>query len=70
MNGMNGAEMAVAARRVAPALPIILVTGYAEITEPPDEIDQVLRKPFKVDDLADAVRRALAETEVEPEPAQ
>jgi signal transduction histidine kinase/CheY-like chemotaxis protein len=60
MNGMNGVEMAAAARKIAPGLPIILVTGYAEITGSSRDVQAVLRKPFKVDALAAAVKRALA----------
>src|SRR5207237_10361516 len=58
MPGMNGAELAVAARRLHPALPIVFVTGFAES----DQLDSalgpgapVLRKPFGMDELATVV---------------
>jgi signal transduction histidine kinase len=62
MPGMNGAEVAQAARAKLPHLPIILATGYADMAavEQVVETDRVLRKPFKIDELATFVRRALS----------
>ena len=62
MPGMNGAEVATAARGSAPRLPIILATGYADMDVVHKVIgpDRVLRKPFQIDELATAVRSALA----------
>ncbi|MES2897989.1 MAG: PAS domain S-box protein [Pseudomonadota bacterium] len=65
--GMNGAELARAARARHPDLPIILTTGYAG-----DRLDQapdasawpVLRKPFRAEQLAAAVRDALGDARV------
>lgn len=65
MNGIDGAEVAAKAVALLPGLPVILATGYAEIAD----IDQlktvtaILRKPFKVDALADALRNALRRTD-------
>ncbi len=59
MNGMNGAEVARGARQLAPDLPIILVTGYAEIAGPAEDVDAVLRKPFSIEELSGALQRAL-----------
>ena len=62
MPGMNGVEVVTEARSLAPHLPVILATGYADM----DAVDKVigsehvLRKPFQIDDLATAVRSALA----------
>ena len=61
MPGMNGAEVARAARGLAPALPIIFVTGFAQS----DQIDAdfadvpLLRKPFGIAALAHEIRNAL-----------
>jgi signal transduction histidine kinase/CheY-like chemotaxis protein len=61
MPGMNGAEVARAARALAPALPIIFVTGFAQS----DQIDAdfadvpLLRKPFGIAALASEIRNAL-----------
>jgi signal transduction histidine kinase len=62
MPGLNGAVVAAEARRRRPGLPVILVTGYAD-TRAVERVvgtDAILRKPFKVEDLANSMRRALA----------
>jgi signal transduction histidine kinase/ActR/RegA family two-component response regulator len=60
--GMSGVDLAQAASRLRPQLPILLATGYAagrlaDITV--GAAWPVLRKPFRMDDLAIAVRHAL-----------
>ncbi|MDP3854562.1 PAS domain-containing protein [Phenylobacterium sp.] len=60
--GMSGADLARAAHARLPDLPIILTTGYAgdrldEATDPSSW--PVLRKPFRAEQLAAAVRDAL-----------
>jgi PAS domain S-box-containing protein len=64
MPGMNGAELARAARALAPGLPILFVTGYAESDQLEaalgGEAAAVLRKPFSIDDLAHMVAARLA----------
>jgi CheY-like chemotaxis protein len=57
MPGMNGAEVAEAARRTRPDLPIVFVTGYADtaaITQAAGGC-LVLRKPFGLHDLEAAL---------------
>lgn len=63
MPGVNGAQVAAQARQASPALAVLLVTGYADARAIKDLVksEAVLRKPFKVSDLAIAVRRALEE---------
>jgi CheY-like chemotaxis protein len=62
MPGINGAEMATQVRAERADLPIIFVTGYADM----DAVERVtgakylLRKPFEVSALADIVRHALS----------
>jgi PAS domain S-box-containing protein len=62
MPGINGAEVATQARAQHADLPIIFVTGYADM----DAVERVsgtnflLRKPFEVAALANAVRHALS----------
>ncbi len=51
MPGMNGDELAREAVRLRPALPVVVVTGYAD-GAPDLEHATVLRKPFRSDDLA------------------
>lgn len=62
MPGMTGVDVVLRARAVAPGVPIILATGYADM----DAVDRVmptesvLRKPFRLSELGQAVRKALA----------
>jgi signal transduction histidine kinase len=61
MPGMNGVDVVQAVRRRWPDLSIILATGYAnmETVEKVMDLGQVLKKPFRIDDLDFAVRSAL-----------
>jgi signal transduction histidine kinase len=63
MPGMNGAEVVKQARGLAPDLPIILATGYADMKAVDAVMDRerVLRKPFRVDELEMAVVLALGD---------
>ncbi|HEX8379832.1 MAG TPA: PAS domain-containing protein [Allosphingosinicella sp.] len=64
MPGMNGAEVARAARDLHPGLPIVFVTGYAESEQLEGALGcdvPVLRKPFTLEQLAAAVEENLAE---------
>lgn len=63
MPGMSGLEVAEKAHRVAPLLPIIMATGYAEESALTNKnlVRHVLRKPFKVDELASVLRTILTE---------
>ena len=58
---MSGLELAHAARKLRPALPIILATGYAEpLTSGVPGLLQLF-KPFRQDELAKAVAAVLAQ---------
>ena len=62
MPGMTGVDVVLRARAVAPGVPIILATGYADM-EAVDRVmpmESVLRKPFRLSELGVAVRKALA----------
>jgi PAS domain S-box-containing protein len=61
MPGMTGAQVAAQARLAFPDLAVLLVTGYADARAIEDLVssEAVLRKPFRVSDLAIAVRHAL-----------
>jgi PAS domain S-box-containing protein len=62
MPGMHGADVARAARDLHPGLPIIFVTGYAETGQLEAALGPdvpLLRKPFTVADLAQAVQANL-----------
>lgn len=60
MPGMTGLELAEAARQLRPGLPVLLVTGYAEL--PGDAPGDYLRleKPYNEDALAECVSQLLA----------
>jgi signal transduction histidine kinase/CheY-like chemotaxis protein len=63
MNGMNGGEVSTRAVAMIPGLPVILATGYADVegVERMDSVRSVLRKPFKIEELASTLRGALGE---------
>ncbi len=61
MPGINGVEVMMAARDRDPTLPIILATGHADMAAVAKVMDpgKVLKKPFQIRELAEAVRAAL-----------
>lgn len=60
MPGMNGAELAKAARDLRPNLPILLATGYAEMPKGVDIELARLGKPYSQDQLAREIERLFA----------
>jgi PAS domain S-box-containing protein len=60
MPGMTGSELVGKIRTEKPELPVILATGYAEL--PPGEAEGIprLAKPFRQQDLAEAIADAVA----------
>ncbi|MGA7803803.1 response regulator, partial [Bradyrhizobium sp.] len=61
MPGINGAEVAVAARQKHPGLPILFVSGYSDSAALQSAVGDtmLLRKPFRPVELAAAVRSVL-----------
>jgi len=59
MPHMTGMQLAEAIRAERPDLPIILVTGYAELPPGSDLAIPKLGKPFHQQDLATAISDAL-----------
>jgi two-component system, OmpR family, response regulator len=59
MPGMGGLEMAKAAKAIAPTVPVVIVTGWAERDDITNargkDVDAVLIKPFDPDALTAAV---------------
>jgi signal transduction histidine kinase/CheY-like chemotaxis protein len=55
MPGMNGVELAAAVRRMSIDVPIVMITGHAEVADrseaADDPIDFVLRKPFTIREM-------------------
>ena len=68
--GMNGREVAVAARRTRPGLKVLFTSGYAEGALQRDGRLEpgvlLLAKPFRKRDLAQKVREALTATPPQP----
>ena len=64
MPGMTGAALAVAVRQRWPALPVVLMTGYADDVATGEAaasaLAGVLRKPFTAEELAGTLARATA----------
>ena len=60
MPGINGAVLAERTRRHRPGLPILIASGFAD-TEALGRVPEatVLRKPIRLAELADALRRAM-----------
>ena len=63
MPGMTGVQVVEAMSRMAPDMPIILATGYADMAAVDAVLSRsrVLRKPFRIHDLTAAVQSALAQ---------
>ena len=59
MPAMRGSELAVEARNVAPALPVLLLTGYAHLAKGEAVGVRRLAKPFREADLAREVAELL-----------
>lgn len=62
MPGMNGIELASAARRLRPGLPILLATGYDEVPDAAGHDFVQLRKPFHEAELTGCLAQVLAPT--------
>jgi signal transduction histidine kinase len=56
---MNGAELAAAARKLCPQLPVLFMSGYDPGLLEQFQAHDVLQKPFTLEQLGQAVTRAL-----------
>ena len=58
---MNGVELANKIRAIAPEMPVLFATGYADIEEFGTELEGVMlvRKPFRMAELASKIESAL-----------
>ncbi|MCF0021692.1 response regulator, partial [Stutzerimonas stutzeri] len=61
MPGMNGGELARAVRVRRPQLPVVFVTGYAELCELGLDGYSIIQKPFREEQLANKIHLALRE---------
>jgi DNA-binding response OmpR family regulator len=63
MPGMNGMEVARAARALRPQLPMLFVTGHADLTALKEVgEDLVVQKPFHQGELRQKIERLLGRT--------
>lgn len=62
---MDGIALALAASRDRPALPIVLMTGFADQRERAGGLDALIKgvivKPFQIDDVRAKIRAILAQ---------
>jgi len=68
MPGASGAELIAELARSCPALPALLISGYANAAEDVPINVPRLAKPFRQSELADAIHRLLASTRAMAEP--
>lgn len=61
MPEMNGRQFARAVRQRYPDLPIVLLTGDTEVGEAGDDVNEVIPKPFKIDELEATIQKLLRE---------
>ena len=61
MPGMQGSQVALRIRDIAPALPILMITAYLEKLGDSDKpVDAVIGKPFAIEDLRRAIAKLLS----------
>ena len=60
MPGLSGADLAARLAKTRPEVPVLVVSGYVDIDTIAPELN-FLRKPFRKDELANAVDGALRE---------
>ena len=60
MPGMDGIELAREIRRLYPALPILLTSGYSDVAQTAQVQFAILRKPFELAALKSAIADALS----------
>jgi CheY-like chemotaxis protein len=60
MPGMQGDELAASIKRLAPRMPVIMITAYADTLERGAlQVDAMLSKPFAMNDLRQAMNKVL-----------
>jgi CheY-like chemotaxis protein len=57
---MDGVGLARALRDIVPDVPVLLATGYSQAAERIGDEFPILRKPYKINDLGQAVTAVLA----------
>ena len=62
MPDMSGRELAHHLRKRSRSMPILLLTGDTDADDSTEQVNAVVRKPFKLDELESVIQRVLAET--------
>jgi len=61
MPGMQGSQVALRFRAIAPSLPILMISAYLEKLGDSDKpVDAVLGKPFSIEELRRAIAQLLS----------
>jgi CheY-like chemotaxis protein len=60
-NGMNGIHLAQEVREHFPAIRVLLTTGYSEVAAAGETRFPVLRKPFELQELEQAIREVMTD---------
>jgi signal transduction histidine kinase/ActR/RegA family two-component response regulator len=67
MPGMSGVELGETIRRLYPGLPVVLTSGYSEVlAEEGRRGFELLQKPYSVESMSRALRKAVAEGQRRP----
>jgi CheY-like chemotaxis protein len=62
MPGMNGDELAAAIKADAPGQPVVMITAYAGMMPQSPSVDFVIGKPFRLQQLREAITRVMPAT--------
>ena len=64
MPKMNGDQLAVEIKKLDPAMPVVMVTGFADLMrdvgDQPPGVDAIVRKPFTMETLREGMNKAIA----------
>ena len=61
MPKMSGVEVLDQIKASAPEIPVALMTGFADPAEGVAEVDEIIYKPFRLEELVAEVRKLLGE---------
>ncbi len=64
MPKMNGDQLAVEIKKLDPAMPVVMITGFGDLMrdvgDQPPGVDAVVRKPFTMETLREGMNKAMA----------
>ncbi len=72
MPGMNGIQLAFRVRALAPAMPVLFASGYADLQTFGPELDSrhLIKKPFRLAEVAERIHQALEDGAAAVEPVE